>query len=80
MDLRAALAAVDCRTLVLVGERDPLIPVRLAGEIVAAVPAGLARLRVVADAAHEVFDDRPAEVTAEVRAFVEREGGFRPVR
>jgi pimeloyl-ACP methyl ester carboxylesterase len=70
MDLRPALGAVRCPTLVLVGERDPLIPVPLAGEAVDALPAGLGRLQVVAGAAHELFDDNPAEVEGAVRAFL----------
>jgi proline iminopeptidase len=70
MDLRAGLRAVRCPTLVLMGEHDPLTTLQLGREIADAIPAGLARLHVVPDAAHEVFSDNPNEVYGNIRDFI----------
>ncbi len=70
MDLRAALGAVRCPTLVLVGELDPFNPPDLAAEIIAAIPDGDAQLRVVPDAAHRVFVDNPGFVHSSIRDFL----------
>jgi pimeloyl-ACP methyl ester carboxylesterase len=70
MDLRTELSAVRCPTLIIVGEHDPLVPVELANEILEALPAGLGSLRVIADAAHEVFIDNPEETYGAIRQFL----------
>ena len=70
MDLRPRLAAIRCPTLVMLGERDPLIPVRRGEEIASAIPNGLARLEVIADAAHDVLVDNPEASYGAVRAFL----------
>ena len=70
MDLRDRLGAVRCPTLVVAGERDPLVPAVAAREIVAAIPDGLARLEVIADASHDVLADNPAESYRLVRQFL----------
>jgi proline iminopeptidase len=59
LDLRPVLRNVRCPTLVIMGEHDPLIPVSLAQEIVAAIPDSRARLEVIPDAAHHVETDNP---------------------
>jgi pimeloyl-ACP methyl ester carboxylesterase len=70
MDLRADLANVRCPTLVLVGEHDPLNPIYTGEEIVAAIPNGLARLEVIADAAHELMTDNPEHTSRCIRQFL----------
>lgn len=70
MDLRAGLRAVRCPTLVVIGEHDPLTPLHLAREIVEAIPNGLARLQVIADASHAVFTDNPSDVYQSIRDFM----------
>jgi pimeloyl-ACP methyl ester carboxylesterase len=70
LDLRPALRNVRCPTLVIVGEHDPLIPVGLAKEILAAIPDGLGRLEVIPDAAHHVETDNPAATFDVIRDFV----------
>jgi pimeloyl-ACP methyl ester carboxylesterase len=70
LDLRERLSAVRCRTLVLVGEHDPLNPRALASETAAAIPGGLARLEIVPDAAHRVLTDNPEHVLRSVREFL----------
>jgi pimeloyl-ACP methyl ester carboxylesterase len=69
-DLRPALRAVRCPTLVLIGEDDPLIPMGQAHEIVDAIPDGLARLQPIADAAHDVFADNPEQTYSCIREFL----------
>ena len=70
MDLRDRLGAVRCPTLVILGEHDPLVPIRLGREIVEAIPDGLARLEVIPEAAHDVLVDNPADSYRLVREFL----------
>jgi len=70
MDLRDCLGAVRCPTLVVVGEHDPLVPIRLATEIVDAIPDGLARIAVIGGAAHEVLTDNPEATYRVVRKLL----------
>jgi proline iminopeptidase len=70
MDLRTALGNVRCPTLVLVGEHDPLIPVGLAEEIVAAIPDGRARLQTIPDAAHDLLTDNADASFRHIRSFI----------
>ena len=60
-DVLDALSAVDCPTLVCVGELDPMTPVAAAQELVAALPDGIARLEVIADAGHFPWRDEPEQ-------------------
>jgi pimeloyl-ACP methyl ester carboxylesterase len=69
-ELPPALGAVRCPTLVLIGEHDPLIPLRQAHEIVEAIPDGLARLQPVPEAAHDVFADNPEHTYSCIREFL----------
>ena len=73
-DLREGLRSVRCPTLVLVGKRDPLVPVRLARELVESLPAGLGRLELVEDASHDVFADNPDVSYGLVREFLAEVG------
>jgi len=70
MDLRPALEAVRCPTLVLIGEHDPLNPPALGREIADAIPHGRARVEVVPGAAHRVFTDNPQHVYGCIREFL----------
>jgi pimeloyl-ACP methyl ester carboxylesterase len=65
-DSRPGLAAIDCPTLVLVGDGDVLTPPALAAEIADGIPG--ARRVVVAGSGHLSTLDRPEQVT---RALVE---------
>jgi pimeloyl-ACP methyl ester carboxylesterase len=58
-DAVAQLAAVDCATLVCVGELDPVTPVAAARELADALPAGLVRLEVIEGAGHFPWKDAP---------------------
>lgn len=72
MDLRPGLAAARCPVLVLVGERDPLVPPSNAAEAVLAVPDGLGTLHRIADAGHQLLWDAPDVGENLLRPFVER--------
>ncbi len=80
LDLRPALCNVRCPTLVIVGERDPLIPAGLAQEIIAAIPDSLGRLEVIPRAAHTVETDDPAAAFDVIRGFVASLPASHPTR
>jgi pimeloyl-ACP methyl ester carboxylesterase len=67
-DSRPGLSAIRCPTLVLVGERDVLIPPDRAAEIVEAVPN--ARLVTVRDCGHLSTLERPDAVTEALVDFL----------
>ncbi len=58
-DVLDRLSAIECPTLVCVGELDPITPVAAAGEIVDALPAGIGRLEVLEGAGHFAWRDTP---------------------
>ena len=66
--LRKELAAISAPTLLVWGERDPLVPLPLAGEYERAIPD--ARLVVLAGTGHVAMVDRPAEFAAALLDFV----------
>ena len=68
-DLRDEATRVRCPTLVLAGEDDPSTTIDGAEELVAALPAGLARFERFADTGHGVFRDRPEAIEL-VRDFL----------
>jgi proline iminopeptidase len=73
-DLRPRLADVRCPTIVIVGQHDIVVPPPLGEELAEALPGGLGRLDVVADAAHLVLSDNPAVAFRLIREFVSRVG------
>jgi pimeloyl-ACP methyl ester carboxylesterase len=70
LDLRPALRNIRCPTLVIAGQHDPLIPVRLAQEIIAEIPDSLGRLEIIPGAAHHVETDNPAATFDVIRDFL----------
>ena len=68
-DLRPALAAVDCATLVLAGELDAIVPAAASRELAAAIPG--ARYREVPGAAHSVLAEGGAALLNEVIEFLQ---------
>jgi pimeloyl-ACP methyl ester carboxylesterase len=67
-DVVDALPHATAPALVLVGEADPLTPVRHAREVAALLPDG--RLEVVADAGHEPPRDQPRAVAELLLPFL----------
>ena len=66
--LRDELASIAAPTLLLWGERDPLVPLRLADEYERSIPD--ARVVVLAGAGHVAMADRPAEFAHALLDFV----------
>jgi pimeloyl-ACP methyl ester carboxylesterase len=64
------LGRIDCPTLVCVGALDPCTPTVAAREIVAALPAGAARLEIIEGAGHFSFRDNPERYWSVVAEFV----------
>ena len=58
-DVIDQLAEIECRTLVSVGELDPITPVAAAREIVDALPESIGRLQVLEGAGHFPWKDVP---------------------
>ena len=67
-DIRADLAAVRVPTLLVWGERDPLVPRRLADEWTRGLPD--VRLVVLPEAGHVPMFDAPAELAGHIRTFL----------
>ena len=72
-DLRPELRAITALTLLLWGERDPLVPVRLASSWRRELRD--VRVVVVPGAGHVPMFDAPAEVADALLSFLEDEGG-----
>ncbi|WP_428377666.1 alpha/beta fold hydrolase [Lichenicoccus sp.] len=70
MDFRSVLARVECPTLVLHGDRDPILPLPLARELHAAIRPGLSRLHIVENAGHICTVDKPNEWLAALETFL----------
>ncbi len=68
------LAAIQCVTLVCVGDLDPVTPVSSGRELVAALPAGKARLEVIEGGGHFPWRDVPARYWPVVTGFVAAAG------
>lgn len=69
-DFRAGLGRVQCRTLVMAGEDDPITPISRSEAIAASLPADLVHFERFADAGHGVHNDDPARALAVLRDFV----------
>lgn len=64
------LKHVECPTLVLGGEEDPMSPIVCQEEIVAALPAHLVRFERFPACGHGVFHDAPERAMAVIRDFI----------
>jgi pimeloyl-ACP methyl ester carboxylesterase len=69
-DILSELHRIDAPTLVSVGELDPVTPVAAAEEIVAALPAGMARLEIIEGAGHWPWKDAPDRFWPLISGFV----------
>ncbi|MBV9952634.1 MAG: alpha/beta hydrolase [Acidimicrobiia bacterium] len=69
-DVRETLGDLDKPALIMVGSRDVLTPVRSARAIAELLPE--AELRVLPEAGHQLMQERPDEVAAELRALERR--------
>jgi proline iminopeptidase len=65
------LGRIQCPTLVLGGEDDPIHPIESQADIAAALPAHLVRFERFADCGHAVVPDAPECAMAVIRDFIE---------
>jgi proline iminopeptidase len=69
-DLLPDLARIQCPTLVLGGEDDPITPIEDAEDIAAAIPEPWVRFERFADCGHGVFRDDPTRGLDVIREFL----------
>jgi len=69
-DFFPVLARVQCPTLVLGGEEDPMTPIECQVDLAAALPAHLARFERFQGCGHTVLVDAPARALAAIRDFI----------
>lgn len=65
-----ALSRIQCPTLVLGGEEDPMIPIECQEDLAAALPADLVRFERFADCGHSVVADQPERAFGVIREFI----------
>ena len=66
-DLRSQLKNVSCPTLILLGERDALVPAAVGDELLEALPNS--RLTIIAGAGHAPFLSHPKQFVRLIRDF-----------
>jgi pimeloyl-ACP methyl ester carboxylesterase len=66
------LGRIQCPTLVLGGEDDPMLPIECQADLAAALPAHLVRFERFADCGHAVVPDAPERAMAVIRDFIEQ--------
>ena len=69
-NLFPALSRVQCPTLVLGGEEDPMTPIECQMDIAAALPAHLVRFERFPGCGHGVLPDAPERAMAVIRDFI----------
>jgi len=72
-DLFPALSRIQCPTLVMGGEDDPMVPIECQADIAAALPADLVRFERFAGCGHAVLPDAPERAMAVIRNFIAEE-------
>jgi proline iminopeptidase len=70
MDFRAALARVQCPTLVMGGDRDPVMPIAFSETIAASLPPRLVRFERFSDCGHVPWLDQQERAFALLREFI----------
>jgi proline iminopeptidase len=65
-----ALSNIQCPTLVLGGEDDPMIPIECQEDLAAALPAHLVRFQRFPNCGHSVIADAPLRAFAVIRDFI----------
>jgi proline iminopeptidase len=71
-NLLADLVRIECPTLVLGGEDDPVHPIESQADIAAALPAHLVQFERFEACRHAVVPDAPERAIALIRDFVRR--------
>ena len=70
MDFRADLGKIECPTLILVGENDPITPHEFSDEIAAGLRPDLRTYLKFPDCGHGVVGDKPDDALRELRGFI----------
>jgi pimeloyl-ACP methyl ester carboxylesterase len=70
MDLRADLARVACPTLVLAGDKDPIVPISLSETMAGCLPQHLVRFERFENCGHGVHRDDPERAFRVLREFI----------
>ena len=70
MNLLPGLALVQCPTMVIAGEIDPICPLEAMQDVVDALPPDLVRYERIPNAGHMANDDDPERFFALVRGFI----------
>ena len=68
------LSRMQCPTLVLGGEEDPMTPIECQADIAAALPAHLVRFERFPGCGHAVLPDAPERAMAIIRDFIAGDG------
>jgi pimeloyl-ACP methyl ester carboxylesterase len=71
-DMSAALGLIECPTLVLGGEDDPIHPIESQADIAAALRPDLVQFERFQNCRHAVIPDAPEQGMAVIRSFIER--------
>src|SRR5262249_40930970 len=71
-NLFPALSRVQCPTLVLGGEDDPMTPIECQADIAAALPPHLVRFERFPGCGHAVLPDAPERALKVIRDFIAR--------
>jgi proline iminopeptidase len=66
----ADLHRIQCPTLVLGGEDDPMLPIECQADLAAALPPHLVQLERFANCGHSVVPDAPERAMATIRNFI----------
>jgi len=66
------LGRIQCPTLVLGGEDDPMLPIECQADIAAALPGHLVQFERFANCRHAVVPDAPERAIAVIRKFIEQ--------
>jgi proline iminopeptidase len=69
-DFFPVLSRVQCPTLVLGGEDDPMTPIECQADLAAALPPHLVRFERFRDCGHGVVADQPERAMAAIRDFI----------
>ena len=69
-NLLPALSNVQCPTLVMGGEDDPMTPIECQADIAAALPANIVRFERFPECGHAVLPDEPQRGLALIRSFI----------
>jgi pimeloyl-ACP methyl ester carboxylesterase len=70
MDFCAALSRIQCPTLVMAGDKDPITPMAFSETIAASLPPQWLRFERFADCGHGIVRDAPATFFATLRDFI----------